>query len=908
MTASDPIPSGIVTKPALEAGSRLGVYDIISPIGAGGMGEVYKAHDVKLGRDVAIKVLPPTFATDPDRLARFEREARLLAALNHPNIAQIYGFEESSGSTALVMELVEGETLAVRIGRGRIPVRETLAIARQIAEALAAAHDQGIIHRDLKPANVKLRPDGTVKVLDFGLAKIVAPDTSNVLNSPTISALATQQGLILGTAAYMSPEQATGRSVDRRTDLWAFGVLLMEMLTGRRVFEGDTVTDVIAAVLKSEPDWTALPDNTPESARRVLRRCLVKDPGRRLRDMADARLDLDDLTDLPAPRARGWAPALAIAIVLGLIAAWLLLSARAPAPTTPTTRLSVELGADASMPVEVGPNVALSPDGSTLAFVALTHEAVTGQLYVRHLGQLVATALPGTQNARNPFFSPDGRWIAFFDDAQRKLKKVSTIGGDPVTLCDAPSGRGGVWLDEDSILVQVDAHTQNFVRVSGEGGKPQSFMTAPDTHESIRWPQILPGGKAVLYTVGRAGRFEEGTIMAQPVGGQPQVVVKNAYYGRFVDSGHVLYESHGSLFAVPFDAERLDVTGAPVQVVEGVGGSAGTGSAEFAVARSGLLMYVPRKSDEDAVSWMDRSGAVTVLRTAPGIWTNPVFSPDGGRLALEISDGTHWNTWIYDLARETPTKVTFQETSGFRPVWTPGGGRLAVGLQRGDGDVPNLYLIRADGAGDPQRLTSSSNAQEALSWHPSGRLLLYAEYLPHEQRRFMLLPMSGDDASGWKPGEPSVLLTASVAVYPTFSPDGRWIAYASDETGRREVFVQPFPKAETKVRISSEGGDFPQWSTSKKELLFRGGDNRIMVVDYEADRDAFRPGKPRVWSARPLPASIMRPLQRAPFAVHPDGERIALCVPSDPAPGQRDKIVLFANFLNELRELRHPTR
>jgi serine/threonine-protein kinase len=421
------------------------------------MGEVYRARDTKLERDVAIKVLPPTLAADMDRLARFQREARLLAALNHPNIAQIHGLEESGEVPALVMELVDGETLAARVERGPIRIEELLPIAHQIADALEAAHDKGIIHRDLKPSNIALANNGIVKVLDFGLAKLTETTAPDTQQSPSITVTDARDGVPIGTAGYMSPEQARGRPVDKRTDIWAFGCVLYEMRSGRKAFAGETTSDRIAAILEREPDWSLVPAAAPPGVRRVVRRCLEKDPARRLHDIADARLDLDDPGDFVVSRSspRALIAAISIALAIGASAAFLFFSLRFSSAAQDPVHLTVELGADASMPVEVGPNVALSPDGSMLAFVALTHDARTGQLYVRHLNQLTAIAIAGTEDARNPFFSPDGRWIAFFDDVHQKLKKVAATGGDPVTLCDAPGGRGGAWLDDDSIVIQA---------------------------------------------------------------------------------------------------------------------------------------------------------------------------------------------------------------------------------------------------------------------------------------------------------------------------------------------------------------------------------------------------------------------------------------------------------------------
>src|SRR3954469_9894016 len=896
--------------PALAIGTRIGVYRITAQLGAGGMGEVYQARDTKLDRDVAIKVLPHTLAADPDRLTRFEREARGLAALNHPNIAQIYGFEESGGVNALVMELIEGETLSDRLRRGPIPLDEALPIARQIAEGLEAAHDKGIIHRDVKPSNVALTSTGLVKVLDFGLAKASVATTADARQSPAVIT-AVGNGALLGTVAYMSPEQARGRPIDKRTDIWAFGCVLYEMLTGRLAFAGATTSDHIAAILEREPDWSALPPETSSGVRQSLRRCLEKDPRSRCHDIADARLQLDSGHGAPSVHAQRSSRAAVIvaavaALTIGVGAASLFFSFGRPAPAATPFRLAVELGADASMPVEVGPNVALSPDGRTLAFAALTREARTGQLYVRHLDQLSATPLPGTEDARNPFFSPDGRWIAFFDMLHGKLKKVSVAGGLPVTLCDARNARGGTWLDNDSIVLQSDAFDGNALgRVAAAGGSPAPFVRAPKIDASIRWPQVLPGGKAVLYTAGVAAEFEVGTVFVQAVGGgEPRVVVRNGYYGHFVETGHVLYVSHGSVFAIPFDVDRLEASGAAVQVVEGVSASPGTGSADFAVSPTGTLMYVPSESNDDIISSMDPSGAATPLLAVPGICTNPVFSPDGGRVAMEVSDGTHFDVWVYDLTGATWTQITHEDTAFTRPVWTPGGRWLAFGLKRERS--ANLYVSRADGSGEPQRLTRSSKRQEPWSWHASGKFLSYFEG-PPGMRQLMILPMSGDEVSGWKAGEPKAFRSTSFdEAYPMFSPDGRWIAYTSRDTLHAEVIVEPFPGPGRRVPISSGGGSLPQWSSAKNELLFRGADNRMMVAAYQAAGDSFRADKPRLWSPRPLPRSIMRPLQQEPFAVYPDGNQIALFVPPEPEPGHRDKVVLVFDFLNELRRSGRP--
>ena len=904
-------------------GHRLGPYDILARLGAGGMGDVYRARDTQLSRDVAIKVLPSAFVADGDRLARFEQEARILASMNHPHIGAIYGLERVGPSTgsgyaavpALVLELVEGPTLADRIARGRLPMDEALQVARQIADALQAAHEHGIIHRDLKPANIKVKDDGTVKVLDFGLAKAmdrVDASSAGAMNSPTFAPHQTKSGIILGTAAYMSPEQAAGKPVDKRSDLWAFGVVLLEMLTGRYTFTGDTVPHVLAAVLKDEPDWTTLPADTPAPIRKLLRRCLEKDRKRRLDSAADARLEIDDaLTTEPAPQGTSTRRVplfVGVAAATALVAAILVTAIMASRTdrTTAPMRMSMDLGGDASMPVEVGPNVTLSPDGSALAFVALKPGSTTTQLYFRRLDQLRAVPLSGTDDARQPFFSPDGQWIAFFDATNRKLKKVGISSGSPVTLADAGDPRGGAWVDDGTIVFQPGSEPAGLMRVSAAGGQAESFVVAPEIKGSIRWPQMLPGSKAVLYTAGTAAKFESGIVAVQRLpAGKPHIILHNAYYGRYVPTGHILYLHEGTLFAVPFDPDRLEVTGSPVQIIEHVAGSAGTGGAEFAVSRTGTLMYVPGEPAPDVISWMDRSGRSTVLRAASGIWTEPAFSPDGSRLAMAISEGGQFNVWVFDWARVTATKLTFDREGTHRPTWTPDGRRIAFG-RPGQGP-PNLFWIRADGNGEAQRLTESPNRQLPDSWHPSGKFLAYTEYPAETKADLMVLPMSGDEASGWEPGTPAVFLrTPFIESNPMFSPDGRWIAYESNETGNAEVFVRPFPGPGGKVPISIGGGTTPRWSAAKRELLYRGADNRIMAAPYSEVEDSFRAERPRLWSPHALPASITRPLQRGPFAVHPDGERVALFVPPEAVAGTRDKVVLVLDFFDELRRLPRP--
>ena len=925
---------------ALSAGTCLGPYVIVSPLGAGGMGEVYRARDTKLNRDVALKILPEAFASDPERLARFTREAQTLAALNHPNIAHIHGLEESGGVRALVMELVEGPTLGEYIGlraKGSgLPLEDALPIARQIADALEVAHGQGIIHRDLKPANVMVRADGTAKVLDFGLAKAMDPLASSsaaaaLANSPTITSPAamTGAGVILGTAAYMSPEQARGKVVDKRTDIWAFGAVLFEMLTGTRAFRGDEVTDTIAAVIAKEPDWTRLQAETPAAIRRLLRRCLEKDRNRRLSDAADARLEIDEVLAAPigeasmasgptqgaaGSRALPWAVAGALAVGLALVLT-LWAPGRRVTPPAPV-RLSAELGADVSLTNTLsGTGMSLSPDGTVVAFVAQKSAGGSSQLYLRRLTQLQATALSGTDDADSPFFSPDGQWIAFF--AGGKLKKIAVTAGTAVTLCDAPSGRGGAWSEDGTIVFEPDSSPGvRLVRVSSAGGTPEPVSLLAEGEVSQRWPQVLPGGMAVLFTGSRSGgAWEDANLVVQALPtGTRTVVQRGGYHGRYLPSGlgspkraereggHLVYLHDGTLFAAPFDLDRLEVTGQPVPGLEGVTSNSNTGGAQFAVSASGTLVYLPGQSTSVGVPihWMDHEGKTTPLRATPANWFNPRFAPDGRRLALQINDGQN-DVWVYEWARDTLARLTFDPANDTNPVWTPDGRRIVFGSARADKSAPNLYWQRADGTGDAQRLTESKNPQQPASWHPSGKFLAFEEQTPQTASDLMILPMEGDEASGWKPGKPAVFLNSPFAERePMFSPDGRWLAYSSNETGRNEVYVRPFPGPGGKWQISTGGGILPTWSRTKRDLFYGTPNGQIMVAPFAVEADSFRAEKRRLWSDGRF---VVRGINRM-FDLHPDGERIALVPAAQTQNGtKQDHVTFIFNFFDELRRI-----
>ena len=894
------------------------------------MGKVWRAHHTGLNRDDALKVLPEAFASDPDRLARFRREAQVLASLNHPNIAHVYGLEQVDGVQALVMELVEGLTLADRIAQGPIPVDEALPIAKQIAEALEAADEQGIIHRDLKPANIKVRADGTVKVLDFGLAKLAEPNGVSTTNpaalsmSPTITspALISGVGVLFGTAAYMAPEQAKGRPADRRSDLWAFGCVLFETLTGTRPFEGEDVTDVLVAVLSKEPNWTKLPPGIPPAIRRLLRRCLERDRKRRLDSAADAKLEIDEAL-APSPgheltttgakvdarsagsgRALPWAllgiALVALAVVLALWAPW-----RATPPADPL-RLGSELGTDASLAANLQGNstLALSPDGRTLAFIGEKNGAV--QIYVRRLGQLQASPLAGTSGAQSPFFSPDGLWLAFFADG--KLKKISVTGGAAVTLADAAAGRGGSWGDDGNIVFTPNTARTNLQRLSSAGGKVEPVVK-PASGEFQRWPQVLPGARAVLYGSAASGAgVADGDIAIQPLPyGTPRVVVQGGYHPQYVPGGHLLYIHDGTLFAAPFDLNRLEVTGQAVPAVEGVSTQPDNGAAQFAVSQTGALAYLAGQSTGvlDSVVWMNQDGKTSPLRAMPSVWTSPRFSPDGRRLALDILERSNDDVWVYEWARDTLTRLTFDPASDRNPVWTPDGKRIVFESERAKGPY-NLYWQPADGTGEVQRLTESPNNQNPTSFHPSGKYLAFWESTPQHSFDLMILPIEGDEKSGWRPGKPSVFLsTAAAEQNPMFSPDGRWIAYQSNESGRYEIFVRPFPGPGGKWQISSGGGTAATWSRMRHELLYLAPDNRIMAASYTIEGDSLRADKPRVWSEQ---AIHPRPGTGLYFDLHPDGQRVAVAIPPNQSEEKLDHVTFIFNFFDELRRIAPATR
>ena len=888
------------------------------------MGEVYRARDQKLGRDVALKILPTAFTGDVDRIARFQREGQVLASLNHPNIAAIYGVEDAGGIRALVLELVDGPTLADRLTSGPLPLDEALPFARQMAEALEAAHGQDIIHRDLKPANVKLRPDGTVKILDFGLAKALDPASAGAaVSSPTITSPAlTQMGVILGTAAYMSPEQAKGRPADRRSDIWSLGCVLFEMVTGKRAFEGEDVADTLAFVLTREPAWSALPP-VPPALGRLLRRSLAKNPKERLADAADARLDIEEaLSGLPLdvggaiPKLDRNASALRAALPWALTALAITAAGLAwwkPWQTSPLrqpVRLSAELGADVRLSTDPGGAIALSRDGTMLAFSAHRSIGEASAIYVRHLDQLEATLLPGTEDGFAPFFSPDGQSIGFF--ANGKLRKTATKGGSPFTICDAPQGRGGAWAEDGTIVFAASATGGVLLRVPSTGGTPEAVTELAEGERTHRWPQLLPGDRAVLYTASTTGvDFDNASLVVQPLPSGPRKVLRQrAYAGRLLRDGHLLYVFERTLFAAHFDLDRLELSEPALPVVNELSALERSGGAQFAVSNEGVLAYFHGLGTaERPMSWLDRTGKTTPLGYAAATWTNVRFDPDGRRVAFDVIIGKDRQVWSFDWERGAASKIT-DAAEDLAPVWSPRSGGIAFASRR-DGAATQVYWRRSDGTGEVQRLTDGRFSVTPRSWHPSGKFLAVSAVRRPGDGDILILPLEGDETSGWKSGPPTALVESTDnEAYPEFSPDGRWIAYVADRNDRPEVYVQAFPGPGERIQISSNGGEQPTWSRTRNQLMYServsgpAAARRLMVVTYTLDGGSFRPAKPQPWSDALL---VWQPGRF--FDLHPDGTRVVIAdVSRSNANSSRDTLTFVFNFFDELRRMTTPAR
>src|SRR5712692_9635336 len=818
---------------ALSAGSRLGPYEILAPLGAGGMGEVYRARDTKLGRDIALKILPDTFTHDPERLARFRREAQVLASLNHPHIGAIYGLDEANGQQFLVLELVDGESLDKRIAHGRIPVDESLGIAKQIGEALEAAHEKGIIHRDLKPANIALTKDGNVKVLDFGLAKAVEPASGTSLdlaNSPTITspAMMTSFGMILGTAAYMSPEQAKGRGADKRSDVWAFGCVLYEMLTGKRAFRGEDVSDTLAAVLRGEPDWTALPAEVSPGIRMLLMRCLEKDRKKRIADISTA-LFLIDEPAIVAPRTPMWRraiPFLVTVILAGALVGGVAWNRRPSSIPLTITRFPLTLAGGQEFTNDGRQVVAISTDGTHLVYVA------NQRLHLRSMSDLEAIAIPGTeipQGVLNPVFSPDGRSIAFWSGADQTVKRIAINGGAAVTICPAERPFGMSW-DADGIL--FGQSRAGIMRVLASGGEPE-ILVKINGGEIAYGPQMLPDGRTLLFTLATGtgtDRWDKAKVVVQSSrSGERKTLIDGGSDGRYLPTGHIVYARGGTLFAVRFDLRRLEVTGEPVPIVEGVrrGNSPGvtTGVAHFSVSNTGSLIYVPgpvsTAADQRALARLDRKGGTEPLKLPSGPYEFPRVSPDGKHLAFGTDDGKEAIVWIYDLSGTSAMRrLTFGGRNRF-PIWSADGARVAFQSDR-EGDL-GIFWQRADGTGTAERLTRPEQGTSHFpeSWDPNGERFLFSVSKGSSDSGVSLWTFSLQE----KKAEPfgGVQESGAPLTQAIFSPDGRWVAYGSTETGMDAVYVQPFPATGAKYQISKDRGQSPLWSPDSKEIFYVGG-------------------------------------------------------------------------------------
>jgi Tol biopolymer transport system component len=835
----------------LSAGTRLGPYEILSAIGVGGMGEVYRARDTKLDRLVAIKVLPEAFAADTERIARFQREARNLATLNHPNIAHIHGLEESSQVRALVMELVEGEDLAQRIARGAIPLAEALPIAKQMADALEAAHEQGIIHRDLKPANIRVRPDGTVKVLDFGLAKAMEPrgvESWSVSQSPTITTPAmTQAGMVLGTAAYMSPEQACGKPVDERTDIWAFGCVLYEMLTGQRAFDGRGVSETLARIIEREPDWARLPATLSPSLRMYLIRCLKKDPRQRVQAIGDLRLALEGAFDTPAAltapavvsqRRRIALVAVAAIIVSAIIGAlvWVAMPGAEPTPT-PVSRLQVTpSGVSALSIFWNNRDLAITPDGSRVVYVG----NLGTQLFVRALDALGPVAVfTGAPNG--PFVSPDGQWIGFAD-GRGVLKKVSLTGGPAVTIAtlDTAGPAGGTWGPDDTVIVATAAVETGLQRVSAAGG-PITVLTRPDRAlgEADHFhPEMLPGGHAVLFTItAMTGGLAAAQVAVLDLqSGMRKVLVRGGSHAHYVSSGpgspnrgereggHLVYAAGGAMRAVPFDLARLETSGQPVTVIPDVVTTI-NGGVDAVVAGNGTLAYVPgSERTPRTLVWVDREGRETPIPLPPRPYLLPALSPDGTRVMVFGNDLEH-DLWLWDLGRTTLSRLTLTPGVDGIGVWTRDSRRVIFVSERTG--VRNLFWHAADGSGAVERLTESANTQYPSAVTPNGRQLIFTEEVPTTADDVMMMELDATRRVTPLVQSPFNERNGSV------SPDGRWLAYEANDSGRVEVYVRPFPDVDSgRWTVSTNGGTRPIWTRSgpQQELIYASATGALMRV------------------------------------------------------------------------------
>ena len=881
----------------MNTGTQIGPYQIGARLGAGGMGEVWRARDTRLNRDVALKVLPEVFARDPQRMARFEREAQVLASLNHANIAAIYGLEESGSTRAIVMEYVPGETL-----QGPMPVAKALALARQIVEAVEYAHDHGVIHRDLKPANIKITPEGVVKVLDFGLAKALddEPAAGGARDSPTLSLAATRAGVILGTAAYMSPEQAMAKPADRRADVWSFGVVLYEMLTGRQLFGGENAPETLAAVMMKEPALERLPAETPAAVRAMIRRCLEKDPRRRLQAIGEARLVLESpepelatetLRHREEPRFSFVSLCLRggiVVLALGL-ATLAFIHFRETPPAERTLRYTMPAPEKASVH-----SFAVSPDGRYLALAAVVE--VKRQLWVRPLESLQPQLLPGTDEAQFPFWSPDSRFIAFF--AQGKLKKVAVTGGPAQSLCDATDGRRGAW-NREGVIVFAPGISGPLHRVAAAGGM-STPLTKAEGSAIHRFPLFLPDGRHFLYLVSQAAADKQGVWLASleaPAGRRLLADQSSVAYlppAEGSKHGHLLFVRESTLMAQPFDPKTLQLAGEVFPVAEQVSLGPVQNHALVSASDNGVLIYQAGRGFGDRqITWFDRAGKETGKVGAPGAHFGIALSPDEKTVArAQFDAGAGGDIWLHELARGADTRFTFDPAREGNPVWSPDGRRLAFFSSRGGGQ--NLYQKDVTGSGQDELLLKTERFKFPTSWSRDGKVLLYTEPAPKTKSDLWTLSMEGDRAQRAPPAP--YLATEFNDTQGQFSPDGRWIAYASDESGRYEVYVRPFPATAGKWKVSLAGGQFPRWRRDSKELFFVTLEGKLMAAAVKGT-----PGPPAAFqAAAPEPLFDARLPGFAPgyplnyYDVTADGKRFLLTV----SGGEQDApLTVVVNWL-----------
>ena len=901
----------------LSIGDTLGPYKILAPIGAGGMGEVYRARDTRLGRDVAIKVLPQHLSSDPVLRERFEREARAISTLNHPRICTLHDVGHQSGIDFLVMEYLEGESLAERLRKGPLPLKEALKIGMEVCEALEEAHRAKIIHRDLKPANIMLTKSGA-KLMDFGLATATATEreagaasgltlpTATTVSIPSPVSPLTSAGQVLGTIPYMSPEQIEGKKADARSDLFALGAVLYEMATGKRAFQGKSQISVASAILEKDPEpISSLQPLAPLAFEHVVRTCLEKDPDDRWQSARDIKSVLEliqahamQAVALPASPWRERAAWIAAA-VLALTSALSLWSPWRAAPTSsqPMAQLDLDLGAPVSGS-RVGTAAIVSPDGTRLVFVSNGADG-RSRLSKRRLDQAKPTELPGTEDAYGPFFSPDGSSVGFFSSG--KLRKTSLDGGDPVILCDAPAGRGATWNEDGNIVAALDV-VRGLSLIPSAGG-PATALTEIEPGESgHRSPYALPGGKAVLFTFSNVnGNYEEAGIAVVSLKDRHRTTILNhaGMNPMYLPSGHLAYVTKGALFAVPFDPDRLELHGEAKPIIQDVVEDSTYGSIQFSCSRTGSALYRAGRAESlRDVLWLTGDGRTEPLWPEPVMALDPRLSPDGRRLAVSITNGSALDLWVYDIDKTTRTRLT-NGMAGRDAVWSPDGQYIVFQAPGG------MFWTRADGAGQPEILLKSENYTRPGSFSPDGRRLAYAEPLAGGGGAIKTLPVEFASGRFWA-GAPETFLksTATANLNPRLSRDGHWLAYNDAESGTFEVHVRAFPGREAEWQISNDGGTFPVWSPDGHELFYRSSDNRIMVVNYIAHGTEFSTDKPRVWSERRLFDLGIA----ATFDLSPDGKRFSVLVQhgGDQLRTTQNHVTLLLHFLDEVRRRAPP--